>query len=171
MALVLVVLSSMTSFAASIDLAGGVQLDKPNRTATISGTVTSPVASQQVTILVLKKTASLSSLSDDDIVYIDQAAAGTDGSFSFSAKVDAAKGDEFVAYLGGSAVTSVASQPLNFVANRPGDTNGDDIIDIEDYQKVLSNFGKASFDPAADLNSDGVVDIEDYQAVLSNFGK
>ena len=81
--LVLVMMLSMTTFAASISTPAA-DADKDARTVKVSGTVADAVANQQVVILVLKSTANLQSVSDADIAYVDQIAAGTDGKFEFN---------------------------------------------------------------------------------------
>jgi len=53
-----------------------------------------------------------------------------------------------------------------------GDTDGDNDIDIFDYNLVITDFGKTN-DPntKADLDNDDDVDIFDYNFVVSNFGR
>ncbi|MBI4991394.1 hypothetical protein HZB96_04860 [Candidatus Gottesmanbacteria bacterium] len=55
----------------------------------------------------------------------------------------------------------------------PGDLNGDNKVDIFDYNVLVANFGKtgAAGWIAADINSDGKVDIFDYNVLVGNFGK
>lgn len=52
----------------------------------------------------------------------------------------------------------------------PGDTNGDNAVDISDLGQVLSQFGQSGAGLAGDLDGDGNVNISDLGAVLSNFG-
>lgn len=58
-----------------------------------------------------------------------------------------------------------------------GDTNGDGVIDIIDYNFVVSCFGnKANTSScpnksAADINKDGVVDGIDYTIIIKYFGQ
>lgn len=54
----------------------------------------------------------------------------------------------------------------------PGNTNGDDVVDVSDLLAVVSNFGEC---PAkgvcvGDLNGDGSVDVQDLLMVVMNFG-
>ncbi|MCL2165344.1 MAG: S8 family serine peptidase [Oscillospiraceae bacterium] len=56
-----------------------------------------------------------------------------------------------------------------------GDANGDNMVDLNDYNVFLSNYGKSSNTPGfnrfADFNNDGVVDLNDFNIFLSNYGK
>jgi len=49
----------------------------------------------------------------------------------------------------------------------PGDTNGDQVVDIVDLNNVRNNFGGTGL---GDTNEDGAVDINDLNAVRNNFG-
>jgi hypothetical protein len=49
----------------------------------------------------------------------------------------------------------------------PGDTNGDGLINIVDYNNVKNNFGSSGL---GDTNYDGVINIVDYNNVKNNFG-
>jgi len=50
----------------------------------------------------------------------------------------------------------------------PGDANGDGVVDLNDLNIVLSNFGQVT--DTGDLNGDGIVDLNDLNIILSNFG-
>lgn len=56
-----------------------------------------------------------------------------------------------------------------------GDCNGDDVVDLTDYTRVLLAFnsisGNPGFDVSADLNGDGTVDLTDYTILVTNFNK
>ena len=55
-----------------------------------------------------------------------------------------------------------------------GDADGNNRVDIFDYNLVVSNFGSKGNDgyiPDGDLDRDGDVDIFDYNLVVSNFGQ
>ncbi|MBP7768472.1 DNRLRE domain-containing protein [Candidatus Woesebacteria bacterium] len=57
--------------------------------------------------------------------------------------------------------------------NRPGDTDLDNDVDIFDFNRVVTDFGKkgsACF-TSADLDGDGDVDIFDFNVVVGAFGK
>ncbi len=168
LATALVMVLSMGVFAASISLNTPVT-DVATREVTLSGRVEEPAANQQVTVVVLKSTASLSSMTDGDIVYLDQVATAADNSFSVSMKIGAEKGDSFTAYIGGTQVATVSSQSVNLGSAKPGDVTGDGVVDLEDYNTVLKNFGKVTSE--GDANGDGRVDIDDYNLVLAYFKK
>jgi hypothetical protein len=57
---------------------------------------------------------------------------------------------------------------------RPGDLNGDEVVNIDDLVLVTGHFGLSSrdagWDPRADANGDGVVSIEDLVEVTGNYG-
>jgi hypothetical protein len=61
-----------------------------------------------------------------------------------------------------SVVPEVADAPC------PGDVNGDGVVDLNDLNLVLTNFGQNTSD--GDANGDGVVDLNDLNLVLTNFG-
>lgn len=52
-----------------------------------------------------------------------------------------------------------------------GDTNGDGIVDIYDYSKVVEDYGTTEKGSPADFDQDGDVDIFDFNKVIENFGK
>ncbi len=57
-------------------------------------------------------------------------------------------------------------------ATKPGDVNGDNVIDSLDLSLVLSNWNKTSATKAqGDLNADGIVDSLDLSLVLANWSK
>lgn len=168
LAAALVLLVSFSAFAASIEL-DTPQVDKAERTATVSGKMMDPAANPQVTIVVIDSTASLSSMTDEDIVYLDQIPVEEDNTFSFSLAIDASKGDKFTAYVGGTQVTAVSSKLINFGSAKEGDVNGDGKVSLQDYQLVVANFGKTTSE--GDANGDGKVSLQDYQLVVANFGK
>ena len=172
--LVLVMLISMSAFAAEIS-APAVTVDKDAKTADVSVTVKEPEAEQYVTILVIKNTANLASVSEDDIAYVDQEKA-VDGSVTFKLGVDTAKyGEKFTVYVGGTGVAAPASAQLSFSNGGPGDADGNGMVNIKDYNLIIGAFGSATgsatYDEKADLNSDGMVNIKDYNIVIENFGK
>ena len=172
--LVLVMLISMSAFAAEIS-APAVTVDKDAKTADVSVTVKEPEAEQYVTILVIKNTANLASVSEDDIAYVDQEKA-VDGSVTFKLGVDTAKyGEKFTVYVGGTGVAAPASAPLSFSNGGPGDANGDGVVDLDDYMLVINAYnaekGEAKYSENADLNGDGIIDIDDYMLVINNYNK
>ncbi|MCK6488081.1 MAG: InlB B-repeat-containing protein [Planctomycetes bacterium] len=60
-------------------------------------------------------------------------------------------------------------------ASRPGDLNGDKVVNVSDLSLVTAHFGQtssdANWDARADANGDGVVNVADLTQVTSNFGK
>jgi probable HAF family extracellular repeat protein len=75
--------------------------------------------------------------------------------------------------LGGTALKP-NGQPEGFIVRRiisaglPGDVNGDGVVDLNDLNLVLVNFGQTTSE--GDANGDGVVDLNDLNLVLTNFG-
>ena len=68
-----------------------------------------------------------------------------------------------------STAPSIAPSPS---PRKPGDVDGDDFINIFDYNEVLTNFGKTTgFNILTDFDNNGAIDIFDYNEVLTNFGK
>jgi hypothetical protein len=63
-----------------------------------------------------------------------------------------------------SMVITVSNTPP-----KPGDTNGDDLVNITDLSTLLSHYS-ANF-PNADFNKDNIVNITDLSILLSNYGK
>jgi len=172
-AVVLVMLFSMTAFAADLSgiTSGGTV---SNESAWVEGSVTA-AAGQQVTALVVEKGVSLSSVAEGDIAYIDQVTA-EGGSFRISFKVDTAKfGVEYTAYIGGSDVSSYQSKDIILKARFPGDADGDGRVNITDYLMLVDTWnrieGDARFDARADFNEDGRVNIDDYLILLDNWNR
>ena|GEM_PF-1435049 len=56
-----------------------------------------------------------------------------------------------------------------------GDSNGDNIVDLNDFNAFLNNYGMNSNSPGfnrfADFNNDGIVDLNDFNIFLNNYGK
>lgn len=53
----------------------------------------------------------------------------------------------------------------------PGDTNGDQVIDLADLALTLSEYGQVGQGFPGDLNNDGAVDLGDLALLLANFGE
>lgn len=154
-------------FAASIEL-DNPEVDAAERTVVLSGTVEDPAANQQVTIVVLKSSASLSNMTDSDIVYLNQIPVGEGNTFTDSFAIAADKGDMFTAYIGGTEVATVTSKLINLGDAKPGDLNGDGKVSMEDYNLVIANYGQKSSE--GDANGDGEVTLIDYNIVIDNYG-
>jgi hypothetical protein len=54
---------------------------------------------------------------------------------------------------------------------KPGDIDGNNKVDIFDYNLLLTNFGKTGTSLVGDIDKNGKVDIFDYNILLTNFGK
>jgi hypothetical protein len=54
---------------------------------------------------------------------------------------------------------------------KSGDLDGNNTVDIFDYNLLLTNFGRTGANIPGDADSNGKVDIFDYNIVLTNFGK
>lgn len=61
-----------------------------------------------------------------------------------------------------------ANQTLTIVAGRPGDVNGDGVVDTADLGILIAAFGSSSV--IADVNGDGTVDTADLGLLIANFG-
>ncbi len=53
---------------------------------------------------------------------------------------------------------------------KPGDIDGDNSVDIFDYNQLLTDFGKQQSGLSRDIDKNGKVDIFDYNILLTNFG-
>jgi hypothetical protein len=56
-------------------------------------------------------------------------------------------------------------QPIN---DCPGDTNGDDVVNVDDLFTVLGDWGQS--DSPGDVNDDGIVNVDDLFVVLGHWG-
>ena len=96
---------------------------------------------------------------------------GNDGTANFSFTVQTLPvGEQFITATatGPDGSTSEFSECL-FV-HRPGDANGDGVVNTADLIFVRDNWGVLG-DASADLNGDGIVDIWDLTLVGRNLGK
>jgi len=57
-----------------------------------------------------------------------------------------------------------------FWSLQPGDSNGDQQVDINDLNNVRNHFGAVGPSPLGDTDGDGDVDLDDLNAVRNNFG-
>jgi hypothetical protein len=55
-------------------------------------------------------------------------------------------------------------------AHQPGDTDGDNDVDLEDLNNVRNHFGAVGENLVGDANRDGRVDLADLNDVRNNFG-
>lgn len=68
---------------------------------------------------------------------------------------------------------SVASfTTVGFDAGCTGDINGDDVVDLGDFNILATNFGSGpgASAPSGDLTGDGWVDLADFNILATNFG-
>lgn len=76
--------------------------------------------------------------------------------------------------------TTAVNTPTNFAGDVgeinlapvvvPGDTNGDQVVDLIDLNNVRNNFGAVGPGVLGDTNNDESVDLSDLNAVRNNFG-
>jgi len=60
------------------------------------------------------------------------------------------------------------SDPLQVTVKKPGDVNGDGIVNVEDLLALLASWGEPG--GPADINGDGIVDVVDLLILLENWG-
>jgi hypothetical protein len=54
---------------------------------------------------------------------------------------------------------------------KPGDATGDGIINVQDYNILVTQFNQSGSNLSADFNTSGKVDVQDYNILVTNFGK
>lgn len=113
---------------------------------------------------------------EGNIAYIDQAAAGADGSISFNAYPSALTTGTYRVYIvGGSSSFSTSKPAATFQVDQKytlGDVNADDKINIKDVAEVLNHIVKnktltGNAFSAADVVTDGVINIKDTAKILN----
>lgn len=111
---------------------------------------------------------------EDNIAYIDQAAAGADGSISFNAYPSALTTGTYRVYIVGGSRAFSAGPAATFQVDQKytlGDANHDNAIDTTDALIVLRHAVKLNLLTgndllAADVNKDGSVDTTDALMIL-----
>jgi uncharacterized repeat protein (TIGR03803 family) len=103
----------------------------------------------------------------------------SDGSYTLSAVPNgtytvAIKGPKWLqkdvtgVVVNGGAISGINATLL------PGDANGDNVVDINDFSILAAAFGSdasmSNWNTNADFNCDGVVDIQDFSLLAANFG-
>ena len=89
-------------------------------TVTISGTVTDPVANQQVTVLVVEDNTGIANISAENIVYIAQTTAENNGDYSVSFIMPAGKRTgTYDIYIGGTEVDPPAKTSYTYPTEVP----------------------------------------------------
>lgn len=112
---------------------------------------------------------------EGNIAYIDQAAAGADGSISFNAYPSALTSGTYRVYIVGGSHAFSAGPAATFQVDQKytlGDVNADDKINIKDVAEVLNHIVKnktltGNAFSAADVVTDGVINIKDTAKILN----
>ena len=112
---------------------------------------------------------------EDNIAYIDQAAAGADGSIRFNAYPSALTTGTYRVYIVGGSRAFSAGPAATFRVDQKytlGDVNADDKINIKDVAEVLNHIVKnktltGNAFSAADVVTDGVINIKDTAKILN----
>ena len=127
---------------------------------------------KQYLLLVLSGTGAPT---EGNIAYIDQAAAGADGSISFNAYPSALTSGTYRVYIVGGSRAFSAGPAATFQVDQKytlGDVNADDKINIKDVAEVLNHIVKnktltGNAFSAADVVTDGVINIKDTAKILN----
>lgn len=112
---------------------------------------------------------------EGNIAYINQAAAGADGSISFNAYPSALTSGTYRVYIVGGSRAFSAGPAATFQVDQKytlGDVNADDKINIKDVAEVLNHIVKnktltGNAFSAADVVTDGVINIKDTAKILN----
>lgn len=112
---------------------------------------------------------------EGNIAYINQAAAGADGSISFNAYPSALTTGTYRVYIVGGSRAFSAGPAATFQVDQKytlGDVNADDKINIKDVAEVLNHIVKnktltGNAFSAADVVTDGVINIKDTAKILN----
>jgi hypothetical protein len=75
----------------------------------------------------------------------------------------------FASVAGASPSPAISPSPLPSPI-KPGDVDGNNKVDIFDYNILLTNFGKTGVGIQGDIDGNSKVDIFDYNILLTNFG-
>ena len=68
------------------------------------------------------------------------------------------------------ALTLSGTHTLTLAQMRAGDASNNDIVNIQDFSLLASQFGQSGNLPS-DFNGDGIVNIADFSLLASNFGQ
>lgn len=112
---------------------------------------------------------------EENIAYIDQAAAGENGKVSFNAYPSALTSGTYRVYIVGGSRAFSAGPAATFQVDQKytlGDVNADDKINIKDVAEVLNHIVKnktltGNAFSAADVVTDGVINIKDTAKILN----
>lgn len=89
---------------------------------------------------------------------------GTTYNFSIAAR------DSSGTYTNGPYSAGVNATPQNTTTTKPGDSDGDNDVDLTDLARLLTDYGKTGT-YSTDFNGNGQVDLTDLAILLSNYGK
>ena len=112
---------------------------------------------------------------EDNIAYIDQAAAGADGSISFNAYPSALTTGTYRVYIVGGSRAFSAGPAATFQVDqkyKTGDANGNGTVEIDDALAILNHIVKraelqGANRLAADVVPDGEITIDDALKILN----
>lgn len=137
-------------------------------------------AGEQVTVLLLKPGADKTEgVKAEDIAYIDQKAADTEGKVKFEMPIsDVTDGQTYALMSGSESATTVANDNATFgTADEPihyGDVNDDGDIDTSDASMVIRHYvGTTALTDAqklcADVTKEGDIDISDASQMIKYY--
>lgn len=69
-----------------------------------------------------------------------------------------------------SIVNSGPSEALRLAVRYPGDTNSDNVVNFDDLNSLLTNYGESGAFENSDFKSSGTVDFADLNMLLTNYG-
>jgi hypothetical protein len=81
----------------------------------------------------------------------------------------AVKGDRWLQRVAKNIVakSNVANVSLSLL---PGDLNGDNVVDLNDFTILAAEYGLSGPNLIADLNLDGAVDLSDFSLFAADYG-
>jgi outer membrane protein assembly factor BamB len=84
--------------------------------------------------------------------------------------------NEFAALAGGPVDPNTTPTPTRTptptpIIRKPGDATGDGIINVQDYNILVTQFNQTGTTLTADFNNSGKVDVQDYNILVTNFGR
>ena len=86
-----------------------------------------------------------------------------------------AKGPTYLSEMGTFTLAGPPTLELELGKMRAGDINGDNVVNISDFNTLRSSFGKAEgdagYNPTADITGDKHVDTRDFTILKKNLGQ
>ena len=108
-----------------------------------------------------------------DLAKVQSQLTSTDGKLSIM--IDTLSSDDLNFFSressGNEPSLTVALTPTPPALSKTGDLDGNNKVDIFDYNILLTNFGKLGIGVQGDIDNSDKVDIFDYNQLLTNFGK